>query len=226
MYKIVDNDVGAWRVVSDDMWNGFKFGVPGLYYAYDNDFFQYAAGDWTITAVGGAATQALTDAVGGRLLLTNGAADNDLISMQLGAEAFMPAVGKKIFFETSFQVNDATQTDWLMGLVVTDTSPLTTTNGIFFRKDDGTTSIGAIVCRAGVESIETGLAINANATDVKVGFVVNGTSTTDFYVNGVYAATITGNVPTTEMRVTMHIQDGEAVAKSMSVNYVRCYEEI
>ena len=49
---------------------------PTLYHAYFEDFDEYHAVNWTVTETG-AATQALTNADGGVLLVTNAAADDD-----------------------------------------------------------------------------------------------------------------------------------------------------
>jgi len=73
---------------------GVDFG-PGSGFAwYENDFFTYAAGDWTVTETDAGATEALSDEVGGVLLLTNTATENDVLGMQLGAEAFLPLAAR------------------------------------------------------------------------------------------------------------------------------------
>ncbi len=111
---------------------------PFKYYSYVNDFFTYTAGDWTITtteAGSGAATEALTSVAGGALLVTNDDADNDADFFNLKGESFAYSSTKNMFFKARFKVSDATQSDIVMGLQITDTTPLAVSDGIYFMKD-------------------------------------------------------------------------------------------
>ena len=113
-----------------------------LFYQYANDFMTYNSGDFTITtteAGTGSATEALTSGAGGQLLLTNAAGDNDLDFLQLKGESFKLSSSKRAFFEARFKVSDATQSDVIMGLQITDTTPLAVSDGVYFLKDDGDT---------------------------------------------------------------------------------------
>jgi len=118
---------------------------PTKWITYFNDFTEYVAGDWTITtteAGSGDATEALAStSAGGLLLITNDDADNDLDFLQLKTEAFKFVAGKKTFFKSRFAVSDATQSDFVMGLQITDTTPLVVSDGVYFLKDDGDASL-------------------------------------------------------------------------------------
>ena len=57
------------------------------FHTYFEDFDYYTAADWTVTETQAGATQALTDGDGGLLLLTNTAADNDLVALQKVGES-------------------------------------------------------------------------------------------------------------------------------------------
>ena len=81
------------------------------FHTYFEDFDYYAAADWTVTETQAGATQALTDGDGGLLLLTNTAADNDLVALQKVGESYRFESGKKLFFEARFKVSNATQSD-------------------------------------------------------------------------------------------------------------------
>ena len=99
---------------------------------YHNDFDTYHADEWTITtteAGSGNASEALTSGPGGWLLVTNDDADNDLDFLQLKGEAFKYVATKNMFFKARFKVSDATQSDFVMGLGITRTTPLDTTDG-------------------------------------------------------------------------------------------------
>lgn len=217
------------RVLSDQesMWDGFKYGKPGVYAEYFNDFYTYLASDWTITTTeggAGSATEALTDEVGGVLLITNAAGDDDLDSLQLGAESFLPAAGKKIYYETRFKVSDTGDSEYLHGLVVTDTTPLAHANGITFRSDDDDDLLDFRSSVASANDDDSAIHTMADGVYVKVGFRVNGLDSIDYFVNDVKKGSV-NSVPSTEMRPTLHLQNGSASARNMSIDYIFCAQE-
>lgn len=198
---------------------------PTLWVSYMNDFFVYTAGDWTITtteAGAGAATEALTSGAGGYLLITNDDADNDADFFQLKGEAFKFASGKKAFFKAKFKVSDATQSDVVMGLQITDTTPLAVTDGVYFRKDDGDTNLDFVVIKDSTDTTATAVTTLANDTFVEVGFYYDGSSAIEYFVNNAKAGTSsTTNLPDDEeLTISFGIQNGEAVAKTMTIDYV------
>jgi len=210
----------------ESMWDGFKFGANMDYFVYENDFFTYAAGDWTVTETQGGQTQALTDEVGGVLKCSLvGDSEDDVMGLQLGAESFLPAAGKEIWFECRVKVDEATQSDFLFGLSDTDTAipGAQPSDGIYFYKADGSTSVGAYCTSSSVSSSEAGVNTYA-AAYVKLGFRVKGVSEVDFWVNDVKVATIEGSIPTTELRVSLGIADGDGAggADYMYIDYVKC----
>lgn len=214
----------------EDMWEGYEYGVPGKYFEYIEDFFYYTAADWTVSDTG-VNTQALATAaptIGGVLLITLANADDNLTSMQKVGHSFVPTAGTTIWFEAIFQGSEATQSDWLVGLVLTDATPLTTTQGIYFRKDDGDTQIDFETNAASTLSTETNIATYAAATYVRVGFKVTGTSTVEYYINGVNQGSFNTNIPTVPLRVTIHTQDGDTAAavgaQTFSVDYIACVQ--
>lgn len=195
---------------------------PTHLFKVDLDFGTYVAGDWTVTETDAGATEALTDAANGRLLITNTAADDDRVTMQYGAESFLPATNRTIWFEAILQVSTATQVDWLIGLVVTDTTPLANSDGIYFRKDDGDTNIDFETNASSSASTAAAIATSVAATDIKLGFRVTGTSLVEYFVNGLKVGENTTTIPTTEMRVTFHLQNGDGNARTASIDKIFC----
>lgn len=211
------------------MWDGYVFGKPGTVATYFEDFFYYVAADWTVTEVDGAATQALATSaptLGGVLLITNTNADNDAVSMQKVGHSFDPQAGTIIWCEAAFQASEATQSDWLFGLVVTDTTPLANTDGFYFRKDDGDTNVDFETNASSAASTETGIFTFAADTYAVYGFKVTGTSLVEYYVNGVKQGEFNTNITSSPVRVTFHFQDGDtggAVgAQTASIDYLMC----
>lgn len=195
---------------------------PTKFHSYMEDFDYYVAGDWTVTETDSGATQALTDGDGGLLLVTNTAADNDLVGIQKKGESFRFASGKKLFFEARFKVSDATQSDLAIGLQITDTTPLDITDGVFFIKADGSTSVSFSVEKNNTATTTTAVATMANDTFITLGFNYDGGSVMQYCVNGVVAGTsVTTNLPDDEdLTISFALQNGEAVAKTMTVDYI------
>ena len=200
---------------------------PTQMHTYFTDFDEYHAVNWTVTETQAGATQALANVDGGVLLLTNSAADNDLNALQKVGESFKFEAGKKLFFKTRFAVSDATESDFVIGLQITDTTPLAVTDGVYFRKDDGDANLDFVVVKDSTASTATAIATVANNTYLTVGFYYNGVDEI------VYAASVDNNNPTVlgklpvtnlpddeELTISFGIQNGEAVAKTMSIDYI------
>lgn len=195
---------------------------PTKFHSYMEDFDYYVAGDWTVTETDSGATQALTDGDGGLLLVTNTAADNDLVGIQKKGESFRFESGKKLFFEARFKVSDATQSDLAIGLQITDTTPLDITDGVFFLKADGSTSVSFLVEKNNTATTTTAVATMADDTFITLGFNYDGGSVMQYCVNGVVVGTsVTTNLPDDEdLAISFALQNGEAVAKTMTVDYI------
>jgi len=205
---------------------------PTQMHTFFNDFDAYHTGNWTVTETQAGATQALTNVDGGVLLLTNSAADDDIVALQKVGESFKFEAGKKLFFKARFAVSDATQSDLVIGLQITDTTPLAVTDGVYFRKDDGDANLDFVVVKDSTASTATAIATVVAATYITVGFYYNGVDEV------VYAAstnslnpTVLGKLATTnlpndeELTISFGIQNGEAVAKTMSVDYIFAAKE-
>jgi hypothetical protein len=221
--------------------NATPSGVLGAYPALDptkchvffDDFDRYVVGDWTLTtteAGAGDATEALAAGDGGLLLITNDAADNDLDFFQKVGASFKMAAGKKAWFKARFKVSDATQSDIVMGLQVVDSTPLAVTDGIWFRKDDGDALID-FVCQkddTSGKTTSTGIATLVDDTFIVLGWYYNGVDAVEAFVNDVKVATLSATsayLPDTDLTVSFGIQNGEAVAKTMTVDYVFAAKE-
>ena len=204
---------------------------PTKWITYFNDFTEYVAGDWTITtteAGSGDATEALAStSAGGLLLITNDDADNDLDFLQLKTEAFKFVAGKKTFFKSRFAVSDATQSDFVMGLQITDTTPLAVSDGVYFMKDDGDASLDFHVEKDGSDTTASAIATVSDATMLVAGFYYDGKSAIEYYVDDVKLGTsVTTNLPDDEeLAVSFGIQNGAAAAKTMTVDYIFVSQE-
>lgn len=205
----------------------YRFGMldPTKWHVWFDDFDKYTAGDWTITTAetgSGDATEAVADADGGILVVTNDDADNDHDFFNYASETFKVVSGKKMFFKARFKVSDATQSDFVIGLQDTDTSPLDTSHGIFFQKDDGDANLDFHVEKDDTATSATAVATVADDTYLTVAWYYNGDDAVEYYVNDVKLGTsATTNAPDDEeMTISFGIQNGTDAAKVMSVDYI------
>lgn len=198
---------------------------PTQFHTYFNDFDTFTAAQWTITTVeagAGDATEAITNADGGVLVITNDAADDDSDFLQLANETFKFASGKKLWFRSRFKVSDATQSDVVMGLQITDTTPLAVTDGVYFIKADGAATVDFKVVKDSTATTTSSVATLSADTYVTLGFYYDGASTIYIEVNGslVYSSVTTNLPDDEELTISFGIQNGEAVAKVLSVDYL------
>lgn len=207
----------------------------GTYFAPDptqahtwfDDFDQYVAADWTITETG-TGTRAVGNLDNGILVVTNAAADDDANFLQWSGNTNAATVetwkfvsGKPLWFKSRFKISDATQSDLVLGLAITDTTPLAVSDGVYFLKEDGSTTLNLLVTKNST-STTTAAATLADDTYVTVGFVYDGASRIDIYLNDVrVGSSVTTNLPDDEeLTITFGIQNGEAVAKILSLDYI------
>ena len=206
---------------------------PSKYYTYFDDFFEYHSGIYTITtteAGSGNASEAITSGAGGQLLITNDDADNDLDFFQLKGESFKWDSSKRMFFSARFKTNDATQSEIVMGLQITDTTPLDVTDGIFFLKIDGDTQPDLIIEKDNSSSLSV-VEMDAMEDDtfVTLSFeydpldVATGGAVFRAYQDNVQVGEITGttNAPDDEeLTISFGIQNGEAAAKTLTIDFI------
>ena len=201
------------------------------YYMYSNDFFTYNSGDWTVTTTEdgtGSATEAIASGAGGQLAITNAAGDNDLDFLQLKGEAFLIDGTKRAFFETRFKVNDVDQSDFVIGLGITDTSPLDTTDGIFFLSSDGDAGLDFLVEKNNSATTTEDVATMADDTFITVAWYVDRNASKVFYAvnHGDPVGVTNANIPDDEeLTVSFGIQNGEASAQVMTIDYITAMVE-
>tara|TARA_R110002094_G_scaffold151674_1_gene139779 strand:- start:189 stop:812 length:624 start_codon:yes stop_codon:yes gene_type:complete len=200
---------------------------------YHDDFFEFHSGIYTITtteAGTGSATEVITAGAGGQLLITNAAGDNDLDFLQLKGESFLWDSTKRMFFTSRFKTNDATQSEIIMGLQITDTTPLDITDGIYFFKPDGDTQPDFVIEKDNDFGTSV-LEMNAMADDtfVTLSFeydpldVATGGPVFRAYQDGAKVGQIasTVNAPDDEeLTISFGIQNGEAVVKTLSLDFL------
>lgn len=204
-------------------------GFPSMLYNYFTDFNVYTAGDWVVTETDAAATQALTAGSGGLLLITNTAADNDLVGIQKTPAMLLMDATKQTWFSSRFKVSDATQSDVVMGMQVVDTTPLDVTDGIYLLKADDAATFD-VVCRKNATTGSTSASAVASLADdtyVQFDWYYDGNGYLYYAVNGTVkgSLSVASYFPDTTLTVSFAIQNGAAAAKTMTVDWVGVWQE-
>lgn len=203
---------------------------PTKVHVYFDDFSTFTAGHWTSTVIGTGTTALVADEPYGAVAATNSAADNDGVQHQLTTENFTLAAGKKAWFKARFKISDATQSDFIIGLAVLDTTLLGAidgdgvTDGIFFSKEDGDTQLDFGVQKDTTTGQNRATNIATVTTSyMTVGFEYDGAGNIKYFVDDVHKGTLAATstyLPDTPITVSWGLLNGEAVAKVMTVDYL------
>ena len=195
-----------------------------------DDFDKYTAGDWTITtteAGASSATEAVGNLDGGILVITNDAADNDADFFQWAKETFKFETGKKLWFKARLKIDEVIQSDFVLGLQITDTTPLAVSDGVYIMSDDGDANLDCYVTKDSTSTTATAAATLTADTYCTLAFYYDGKSAVKFYKDDAPIATLaTTNLPDDEeLTISFGIQNGEAVAKVLSIDYILVAKE-
>ena len=205
-----------------------QYASDQTFYGYSNDFFTYTATDWTVTSVDGGSDSGeviqATSSAGGALIVTTNDADDDSEELQLKGEAFKLSTSKRAYFSTRFKLSDATQSDMLIGLTITDTTAIdAVSDGVFFSKDDGDTNLDFRVEKDGTETATAAVATVADDTFITATWFIDPDRDAVYYSinNAEPVKVVNTNLPDDEeLTITIAIQAGAAAAKSLVVDYI------
>lgn len=187
---------------------------------------------WTLTQVdtkGSIAGDAT--AQGGVLTVTSATGDSadDGINAQLKNCMVKPASGVKIYFEARVKMSDATQ-QYYIGLSGVDTTIIASgvmddtvdKCGFYHEAASTDNKISAISSRTSSEEKDADVADNTDGTYVKLGFIIDGLTRVDYYVNGVNVGNCvdTSDIPNAVMCLSA-VAQYESADGVMSIDWVR-----
>jgi len=199
---------------------------PTLFHTYFNDFDTFVAADWVITNVGVTPTVAVTALDGGAILQTNTAGIADSAYLQKTAAAFSFETGKKVWFKARFSVSDATESSIVFGLQVVDTTPLAVSDGMYFLKADGAATYSFISATGSVLTTAAAVGTLVAATMTELSFYFDGVNEAQYFINGALAGRMAvATLPTGLVTVSFGMANGEAVAKTMTTDYIFAAKE-
>jgi len=165
-------------------------------------------------------------ATGGNLLITTAGAENDGATVQALGEAFKLAAGKQCYFGTRIAISDATESDFLVGLFITNATPLTAvTDGVYFRKIDGTTTMNFVLEKDNGETATAYGSALVAATYYTLEWYFDGTNV-DWWVNGVLQTRpVVTNLPDDEwLTPGIEFLTGAVAAITCRVDWIRAIQ--
>ena len=210
----------------------YELGVldPTKYHTYWDDFDTTPiAAQWTLTATSaGSGTSAITvpDADGGLARITTAANENDGMYAEWISETFKLESGKKTWMKCRLSVGDAAQSDWLIGLHSTDTTPHDATLRYIFESVDGSAAVYFNNDNNTTDSDSSTLHTMVDDTFVTLAAYYDGGTTIQLFVDDAPVSTMTGiTVPAAEMAVGFGYINGAAGAETADVDYILVVKE-
>ncbi len=240
---------GVTNVAASAAMGSLVFPDPSRCHTWFDDFDRFFVGapgedpaiygDWILTQItGSTATAYVQNADGGVVALANDSTAAHGVAVQWSGEAVTSGPAARasetfswdsalpMWFKTRFKVDDATNSAFVMGLQITDTTPFAVSDGLYFSKADTSTSVSfnAIKTGAGTTTV-TGVATMANDTYIELAFAYlpygDGQGSTMptllLYANNVKVGQITTftNVPTRTLTISAAMQNGAAGASTI-----------
>lgn len=210
---------------------------PFFYHEWEDDFDGINA-IYTQTKTTGTVTSVAGD--GGIAQFLTAATINDLTSIQLPAASFSFTAGKKSFFLASLQIDDVTLGAFNVGLMNTTATPFAPTDGLYFKKAAGATTL---VLSSMIGSVETDIAIPAalypaNNTVIQMGWYVDRKQNVLAFVGNQIVGFIqqnvanlgpnargTPNLTAANLNYTLAVQTSTAAARTMKVDFAMAAKE-
>ncbi len=209
-----------------------RFGLPdpSSWHQWFDDFDRYVAADWVVT--GTSSSEALEDEDGGILKLNTAVDLNASSYLQWSGgtgtnvtESFTFETGKQFVFKSRFKVLNLVNSSFVMGMQVTDTTPLAASTGVAFTNVDA--NLIFVVQNGGNTTTLNNVATLVNNTYVELAYYYNGTNNIAVFVNDVAVIDApTTNLPTSEVTLSFGIRnDTAATVRSMSIDYILAAKE-
>lgn len=206
-----------------------RCGDPTRGFGDSDDFVSLVTGKYTATQAT-AGTFALIDALYGVAAADAGSTtDGQGINVQLNTtvgELYVPTANDEIYFECRMRHVDsvsASPADLFIGLSVIDTTMIassanTSANHIGFESVSEDGVLAFVNEASGTRTSNAAVKTLVANTWTKLGFRVVGTTKILAYVDGVLVATVTTNIPTTEMVPTIVCQASGTAAANPTID--------
>ena len=161
------------------------------------------------------------------MLISNDDAASDSDFLQLKGESFRLSTSKKAYFSARFKCNDVDQNDFIMGLQITDTTPLDVSDGVYFISVDGSADLLLNVEKDNSVDATT-VATMEDDTFITVTWFVDPDRDAIYYsINNATPVKVSNaKLPDDEdLTISFGIQNGEAAGNTLTIDYVNMIVE-
>lgn len=223
--------------INHDKWDWFKYFTIYFAHYWEDDFCQSLDNGvrWDVNTIelgSGSASYTCTDMVNGVLLLTNDDADGDQIEVAQLCECWQLPDDYPLYCEMRFKLSDASHSAFWFGLVTGQGYFTPPDDFAVFEKDGTDVNLEFSRAKNGVGGeVDTGQDLEDD-TWYRIGFHFDGDGTIRWFVYRdsdrycLQTGSVTTYIPDdVELSLGFGIQNLEAVAKSMYVDYVRCTQK-
>jgi hypothetical protein len=188
-----------------------------------DDFLTFpATGSYTTTVVG-TGTASVVVGVGGILQLNTSATSGDSVSYQNSTADTAFTSSLQGWYHCLITPQDSTNSEILIGLTNSTTTPLTATDGFYFHKASGSQNVDLVLVNAGVTTTIAAITTMADLTAIKLSLYYNGKGELAYYVNNskISSTTNTAAFPLSSVTLasTFYIKTAAAAAKYLNVDY-------
>jgi len=203
---------------------------PTRFITHFEDFINYTAADWTVTAVG-TGTSALTDVNGGVLLTTTSAASGDSRYSQKIGRGFLMATNKRTFFKARVAIDNVLTSTMILGIQNNTTTPkpgASSTDGIFFFKNSANQiDIHARKDNSTGATSVTNIASMVNNTYIELGWYYDADGVLHYSVDGVErgVVNIANFFPDAQLSMSFGFETNTTAARSGSIDYIFVAQE-
>jgi len=188
------------------------------------DFHTFNENDWTTIGNG---NKFLGNGEGGVLIILNNAVVGEETFIQTMGAFYRPHFGDKLWFDCLFKVDNAIDSDIVVGIKSAAGSPLDPVDAMFFLKSDGVDTVDFFVRKGNVDTITTSVATLSPDVNVRLSFFYDGLDSIKIFVDGVHQDnSVTTNLPDNGvLAVYVGIKNGDGASKQMDIDYLMVAKE-
>lgn len=208
---------------------------------YEDDFMNYTAGNWTVTASTG--TTALAAGNGGLVVQTTSTTGSDVQHNLKNPLSIALTSTNRFWFLWRGKVDTVSNSVWVLGLTGALTS-FVPTDGVYLSKAAAATNLVLNVRKSSTSTTASLGGTIADATNIVAGFFYDakasptiyafmGTSTTmnssnspGQFITSVVAVTDMTNLPTANLGVSFGVQTNTTATRALTTDYILGATEI
>ena len=195
------------------------------------------SGGWILTDTGTSVVAVAASVQFGELVVATGGTDNNDALLQMEGEPWRYVPGKRMGFMAKVRVSDANDAEIVLGLAITDTSPIASnpSDGLFFSASETATEWSFTAAKGAVEVTESAITGTFEDNTYRtVGFLVNTNGSVSIY-DGLTPASLAlagtiqsgslGLPDDQDLTLTIGVQTGNTGSESIKIDWISIFQE-